>query len=146
MRFIVLLLLVFIIFNSMLLITRPFFPDASEIETKDVTSDRRADKYGSLDQGLITDIILTSGSLFGITILGAGVLSRVITNFPTGTFIGAGSVISVVMGLWAGYSNPFYSLANEYGLENWYNFFIIIFGIIAVLSVVEIFTPKGDIN
>lgn len=83
MRFIVLLLLVFIIFNSMLLITRPFFPDASEIETKDVTSDRRADKYGSLDQGLITDIILTSGSLFGITILGAGVLSRVITNFPT---------------------------------------------------------------
>lgn len=147
MRFIVLLLLIFVVFNSMLLLTKPYFPDSvGGIDTKDITNDPNAEKYKNVNEGMITDIIVTSLSIIGVTSIIGVFAAKLITNFPTGLFIGAGSIIGIVMGVWSGYSNPFQSIAETQGLMNWYNFFIIIFGIIAVLSIIEIFTPKGDLT
>jgi len=148
MRMIVVLLLGMVIFNAMLLLTKDFFPVGEDVDfgAQDVSEQGKFREYQSIDSGFITDLLLTSGSIFGLTIIGAGVGARLIANFPTGQFIGASAVISIVTGLWAGISNPFESIASSFGLQSWYNIFMIVIGIIAVLSVVEIFTPKGDVQ
>lgn len=143
MRFIFKVLLGFVIFNAMLIILASYFPElTSSVNAKDVTNDLSA--YSNIGQ-LIGNILTVSGGTFLAAIaIGAG-LSRTVNNFPTGSYIGASFIISIILGLWSAVTTPLISLTKSYTiLDQWYNLFTICFGIVAIISISEIFTGKGD--
>lgn len=143
MRFIFKVLLGFILFNAMLVLFSGIF-NQTNMGT-DVST--IYDSYGNINQGTIVSMIATGGSIFGAIVVGGIAASLFINNFPTGLFIGAGALISLFFGLWAGLTNPLSSLASEYTyVDQIYNIFIIVFGIIVALSIIEIFTGRGDMD
>lgn len=147
MRFIYKLLIGLLIFNSMLLLFASFFPvettTLSESATN-ITSDSEFTSYeqiGSAD--MIGDMIITSGGVFfGALVL--GFLTR-----QLGLFIGAGSFIALISGLWVGVAGvivPILQIADNWIILAMYSLITIIIGIVAVISVVEMFTGQqgGD--
>ena len=151
MRFIIKVLLGLIIFNAMLIIFGPYFPAQTTgvNETAvDVSGTSRYNTLGNLgSSGTIISMILTGAGIFGATVLLGGLTSRLtgIKNFPTGMFMGAGIIISIVASLWVGLSAPLISITSSYpAIGAFYNVLVVCIGVVAVFSVAEIFTGKGD--
>ena len=146
MRFIFKLALGMIIFNAMLIMLGSYFPTHSTYSTKDVTSDATVSTWGNLDEGTITGFIISGAEIFIAIILAGGILKLAGFTLPIGMFIGAGIVITLFLTLWLGYTSPIVGISKDMGIYNWYNLFMILFGIIIMMSVAEIFTGKGDID
>ena len=152
MRFIFKLALGMIIFNAMLIMLGQYFPDANDITTKNpMTDDPNVDKevgeYKSLNKGTITNWIIDFAGIFGGTVL-IGALASKLAGFTISInqFIGASLIISIFFSLWNGFTSPLVGISESMGLTTWYDLFLILFGIIVILSVAEIFTGKGDID
>lgn len=147
MRFIYKLLIGLLIFNSMLLLFAPFFPAPATTPSEsavNITSDSDFTSYQNIGSAnMIGNMILTGGGVFAGAIV-LGLLTR-----QLGLFIGAGSFIALISGLWVGASGvivPILQMANNWIILAMYSLINIIIGIIAVIAVVEMFTGQqgGD--
>jgi hypothetical protein len=59
--------------------------------------------------------------------------------------LGASLVISVFVGLWNGLTSPLVGIANSFpSIMSFYTIFTIALGVVVMISVIEIFTGKGD--
>ena len=66
-------------------------------------------------------------------------------SVPIGQLLGASLVISLFITLWAGLTTPLVGIAGSYPtIMSFYNIFSIVLGVVVMISVVEIFTGKGD--
>jgi len=147
MRFIFKLALGMIIFNSMIILLADFFPNADSGSAKDVTADEDISVYQGLSKSVIVDAILSFVGIFGASVLFSGLAAKLLNlTIPLGPFLGAGIVISLFLTLWTGYTSILLNISEDLGLANWYYMFMILFGVILMLSVAEIFTGKGDID
>ena len=91
--------------------------------------------------GIITNIVITSGTVFGL-VIGA---SFFLTGGPTAQLIGAASLIALITGLWNGLSMPLAGLFDKYPDAGiFYTLLVICIGVVSALSIIEIFTFKGD--
>jgi hypothetical protein len=154
MRFIFQILLFMIFFNAMLIILAPYFPTqragstfnpvnyTEEIESETELG-HNLSKYQSLniESMLISFISVFLGTLL-ITIF-IGYISG--GTLPLGQLIGASLVISIFVGLWNGLTSPLVGIAASYpSIAPFYTIFTIALGIVLMISIVEIFTGKGD--
>ena len=151
MRFIFKLALGMIIFNAMLIMLGQYFPAHGTISAIDPTVEGNTTKYKAVQKLDVASMVVDFASIFGTT-LGTvtliGILAKWLAGYtiPIGPFIGASIVISLFMSLWSGFTSPLVGISTDMGLLNWYNLFMILFGIILLMSVAEIFTGKGDID
>ena len=147
MRFVYKILIGLLIFNSMLLLFAPFFPvettTISESATN-ITSDSEFTSYQNIGSaGMIGNMILTGGGVF------AGAIVLGLLTQQLGLFIGAGSFIALISGLWVGASGvivPILQIADNWIVMAMYSLITVIIGIVAVIAVVEMFTAQqgGD--
>jgi hypothetical protein len=147
MRLIIVIILGLIFFNGSLILFNEFFPTADDetpIGAKNLTADSDYSRYGNLQEGTFETILITSGGIF-IGVVGIGALLK--GSIPTGQFLGAGMLISIIAGLWAGLSAPFTGLGAYWGWRGdlIYSIIIMAIGIITVIGIAEIFTNKGDV-
>lgn len=144
MRFIYKVLIGFIIFSAMLFMFYPIF-NQPNLGT-DINSQEGITKYRNINEGFFVNMILTTIAGVLVTLAATFAASYLIPNFPSGMFIAAGLLVSIFGSLWASFTNPFSALTSDPYVNQLFNIFMIIFGIIIVFSVVEIFTGKGDID
>lgn len=145
MRIIFQILLFLILFNAMLVLFSPYFENKTTGDIGENVVNTKS-SFMNIDQAMLTNIISSGFGVF-LAIIGIGVIgSRVIANFPTGLFVAAGIIISIITGLWAGLSAPLVSITDSYGLSYIYSILMICIGVVATMSVAEIFTGKGDID
>ncbi|MBD3263567.1 MAG: hypothetical protein GF375_00510 [Candidatus Omnitrophica bacterium] len=146
MRLIVVIILGLIFFNVSLIIFGGYFDieDETPLGAKNLTSDADYNKYSNLQEGTFETILITSGGIF-IGVVGIGALLK--GSIPTGQFLGAGMIISIIAGLWAGLSAPFTQMGQYWGWQGdlIYSAIIMAIGIITVIGIAEIFTNKGDV-
>jgi len=147
MRLIFVIILGLIFFNVSLIVFNGFFPnpdDDTPLGAKNLTSEAEYNKYSNLEEGTFETILITSGGVF-IGVVGIGALLK--GSIPTGQFLGAGMLISIIAGLWAGLSAPFTKMGTYWGWEGGliYSAVVMAIGIITVVGIAEIFTNKGDV-
>jgi hypothetical protein len=145
MRLIFKILLGLIIFNALLVMTSNVFTyESTGVSGENITGGTTYTSFKNMSLGeVFLNFIIISGGVFGITL----VVSFFGSNAPLGQMIGAGSVIAIITGLWGSLTQPFQSLtAGDPYVSQIYNLFIICVGIVAVMSVIEIFTGKGDVD
>jgi len=148
MRLIYVIILGLIFFNVSLIVFNGFFPnpeDETPFSAKNLTSDTDYNRYANLNEPNFEGILITSGGIFA-AVVGIGALLK--GSIPTGQFLGAGMVISIVAGLWAGLTAPMATALSIYG--GWqgnmiYNAIVMAIGIITIIGIAEIFTNKGDV-
>lgn len=141
MRFIYKVLIGLIIFNGVIIAFSSFFPDASESEHAiDVTGDSSISGYGTIDQGLfgsmVADCIAVGGAVFGLNLL-AGILTH-----QVGLFMGIGAFIAVLSALWSATNGVITSLIDYPIVNSLVTIIIIVIGVIAVFSVVEMLNAQ----
>lgn len=146
MRFIFQLLIGMILFNAMLIVFAPYFPtqaSGSTYNPVDVDSSSNFDLYRNLNiTSLLTTFFTAFVGTFFISIL-VGFVSG--GTLPLAQLLGASLVISIFVGLWSGLSSPLVGIASEYpSIAPFYTIFTIVLGVVVMISVVEIFTGKGD--
>ena len=151
MRFIFQILLFMIFFNAMLIVLAPYFPTQTggstfnPVNTSDTTTPegQRFSRYQSLN---IQDILFDFFRAFVISLfisIFVGYISG--GTLPLGQLLGASLVISVFVGLWNGLTSPLVGIAADYpSIAPFYTLFTIALGVVIMISVVEIFTGKGD--
>ena len=145
MRIIYKVLLGLIIFNVMLVVFANFFPGEETVTGTDTTTTLAGYKNFST-ASMISNAILTGGGVFAAVVVGSFLLKG---SIPTGQFIGAGSIIALIAGLWAVTSAPILSIVNSYGGAYgmiFYDVLVICIGIITVFGIAEIFTGRGDVE
>lgn len=142
MRFIFQLLLGMIFFNAMLIMFSSFFPVHS-VSGVDVVNSSSFSDYQRLNiQSVLTGFFSTFVASFFISIF-IGYVSG--GTLPLAQLLGASLVISVFVGLWNGLSSPLVGIANSYpAIMSFYSIFTIALGVVVMISVIEIFTGKGD--
>jgi len=153
MRFIFQLLIGMVFFNAMLIALAPFFPtqeggstyspidwsgvDPSSKLGENISSFQSLDIMGWLSQHLTIFVTTFFLAVFVGVITGGSV--------PIGQLLGASLVISLFITLWAGLTTPLVGIAGSYPtIMSFYNIFSIVLGVVVMISVVEIFTGKGD--
>ena len=143
MRFIFQLLLGMIFFNAMLIFFGSYFPSHSIATGVDVVNNTNFSNYQSLNiEGLLYGFFRTFVFTFFVSIF-VGYVSG--GTLPLAQLLGASLVISVFVGLWNGLTSPLVGIANSFPtIMPLYTVFTIVLGIVAMISVVEIFTGKGD--
>jgi len=138
-RFIYILLLGMLIFNGMLIIFSPFFPAETLVfNPSAVDPGVSHGTYANLgNQNLIGDMILTSGGIFAAAMILAVVTQSVI-------WVGAGSFIAFIAGLWVGISQPITGIIGYFSVAgvSLYSLFMICVGIIVTASVIEMFVQQ----
>lgn len=143
MRFIFQLLLGMILFNAMLMVFSPYFPSHTIVSGVDVVNQSNIIAYQNYDVRPILE------NFFGVFI-GTFFVSIFIGyvsggTLPLGQLLGASLVISVFVGLWNGLTSPLVGIASSFpSVAPFYTIFTIVLGIVVMISVVEIFTGKGD--
>lgn len=143
MRFIFQLLIGMILFNAMLIIFAPYFDNPSFVEGVDVTESDSFTDYEELNiMGILQGFIGTFLLSFFITLFMGKLIGG---NIPVGQLLGACLVVSIFVGLWSGLSNPLVGIAGSYPtIMPFYTIFTVVLGVVVMISVVEIFTGKGD--
>jgi predicted membrane protein len=134
----------FIIFSAMLFMFSPIFNQPNL--GSDINSETGITKYKNIDEGFFVNMLLGTAVGVVFTLAGAFAAGYLIPNFPSGVFIAAGILMSIFGSLWTSFSKPFNNLVSDPYIAQLYNIFIIVFGIIILFSVIEIFTGKGDID
>lgn len=144
MRFIFQLLLGMIIFNAMLIIFSPYFGNSSYMTGVDITGSSTYTSYADINPlSMLSSFFVTFLASFFITLLAARFLTS--GNLPISQLLGASLVVSVFIGLWGGLLSPFGNfVSNHSSLAAFYTLFTIVLGIVVMISIVEIFTGKGD--
>jgi hypothetical protein len=138
MRFLYKMLIGLILFNAMLTIFAGFFPMSSEGElAHNVTGDSAYTGYSIMNTGIFTGAVASGGLVFaGSAIIGA------ITG-SMNLWIGAGLVVSIIVGLWNMSWGVIKSLTDAYPIVKDLVFVMsIVIGIIAVMSIAEIITAQ----
>ena len=151
MRFIFQLLIGMIFFNMMLFAFSPYFPTQKKGPTYSAVNATGSDTfidYQNLDvQKILIGFLANSTMLAvgGAFIFGLIVLKLLLGNIPTLQIIGGAFIISLFVGLYNGLSSPFVSIVKEYPvLDQFYAIFSIALGMVVTISIIEIFTGKGD--
>lgn len=143
MRFIYKILIGLILFNAMLLINAIYFPASSQTVEEgnvvDVTGSTSFTQYrGFTGYGVLVDAISTGAAVFSLTIV-LGLVSR---NLPL--FIGVGSFMAILSGLWIGTTGIFTKMFVDYNtVGQLYVVVTIIIGVVGTFSVIEIFTGQA---
>lgn len=143
MRFIYKVLMGLILFNICLFVFTPFFPSSST-QGQDLTEDGSLSSYeGWGSESMFSSIILTflgvSTGIFAVSIA-AGIASQ-----QFGLFLGVGGFISIVAGLAASsyrVINQVTNMADNSIISTLVSATMIMIGIIAVLTIVEMFTAQ----
>ena len=147
MRLIFVIILGLIFFNVSLIVFNDFFPNADDdtpLGAKNLTTESDYSRYSNLEQNTFATILITGGGIFALVVGGSLLLKG---SIPTGQFIGAGMIVSIIAGLWAGLSAPFTKMGQYWGWQGdlIYSSIIIAIGILTVIGIAEIFTNKGDV-
>jgi hypothetical protein len=142
-RFIFQLLIGMILFNAMLFIFGPYFPSHHLATGVDVANSSAFTSYQSLDiKTILYNFFYAFVGSFFVSIF-IGYVSG--GTLPLGQLLGASLVISVFVGLWNGLTSPLVGIANSFPtIMPFYTIFTIVLGVVVMISVVEIFTGKGD--
>jgi hypothetical protein len=140
-----------ICFNAMLIAFGQFFPTQqagstyNPINVGDASNPvgENLSSYQSLNiEGILSGFFTTFVTTFCISIF-VGFISG--GALPLGQLLGASLVISIFVGLWNGLSTPLVGIAGEVpAIIPFYTLFTIVLGVVVMISVVEIFTGKGD--
>lgn len=137
MRFIFKVVIGMIIFNALLfLFASTFATTGNQGKDIDATDSELGYKIDS-DQ-FVYSLLLSGGGVFII-----GGIAALITR--NSIWVGVGALMAIIFGLWSAGSGNIGELFNEYPLANTlWNILNIIFGVIATIAVVEIFTGRSS--
>jgi len=142
-RFVYIVLLGMIIFNGVLISFAQFFPDQTIGLNESATDvDNEYAKYKGIDSidQIVYDLIM-DGFIFGIV----GAITAILTRNPV--FIGVGLFVGIFVSLWGNISQPIVSALSysDIGGEI-YQIFLLVFGIVILLSAVEIFSGQTGVE
>ena len=148
MRFVLKILIGFILFNGMLLFFAPFFPAPSTTLSEgavNVTSDSDYTTYSDIgSQKSIATIILNTIAIGGGVFAGVIVLAVLTRQYAL--FIGIGAFIALISGLWGASSvmMPILLVADNWIILAMYDLLIIIIGILAAIYIIGLFTGQQE--
>ena len=146
MRIIYKILIGMLIFNGIYIAIAPAFP-SGELVANDPELMDDAAKYqniGGIDLGsmLITGVGVFTGAIV------VGALSRGAISISLGTIIGCSTIASIIAGLWRGMSGVFQPMLEMGGsiASQFYTIFVIVLGIIAALTISEMFSGQSGVD
>lgn len=141
MRFIYKILIGLIIFNGVLILFAGFFPDATESGyATNVTDEDAISGYGNINQGLFGSMWTTAVGVGGAIFLASIVLS--ILTHQYALFMSVGGFIAILSALWSITSGIITKITDYQIVSGLVTIIIIVIGIIAVLSVVEMLNAQ----
>jgi len=147
MRFLYKVLIGLIIFNGVLILFSDFFPYSGEGEQAyDVLKEGEEgfESEYKLDEGLFGGVLTDAVGVAG-TVLASAVIIGILSHQVT-LFVGVGAFIAVVSGLWVTTNGVLTKLANYPIVNGLVTIITIVIGILAVLTVVEIFTAQRGVD
>ena len=149
MRFIYTILLGMIIFNGVLIGFSSFFPTttSSSIDSVNVT-DSSISGYGDIQDisSSLTSILSQAFTIGGIIFAAAAITSFITHN---NIYLGIGAFIAVIVAIYGTFAKPIHTILNTYSPTvgiYLFDLFMIIFGIIILLSVVEMLSGQTGVD